>query len=185
VVTCYSVYDLPWCTCFSHDGIPAQTGHRWAHSASRSWLALYINIWNLFRHFSEDKALSNHRFPKHSDLRLSVATMGEKASVSKSASFKSSVGALDLASVGTILSWFLLAWIGRRTIFVWGLFILFVLLLLVRNSSRPVKPDVQPKVRSDFFGFNLAHKLLTLPREMSLSRAPMASFVFPVLELTT
>ena len=110
--------------------------------------------------------------------------MNGKAGVPKSASFKFSVGGLDLASVGIILSWFLLAWIGRRTIFVWGLFILFVLLLSVRNSSRPVQPDVQPEVRSDFFRFNLFHNLLTLLRDLSLCRAPMASFVFPVLVLT-
>lgn len=77
--------------------------------------------------------------------------MNGKAGVPKSASFKFSVGDLDLVSVRTIISWFLLAWIGRRTIFVWGLFILFVLLLLVRNSPRPVQPGLQPKVRSDFF----------------------------------
>jgi hypothetical protein len=111
--------------------------------------------------------------------------MSRKAGVPKSASFKFSVGGLDLASVGTILSWFLLAWIGRRTIFVWGLFILFVLVLLARNSSRPVHTDDQPKVRSDFLSFSLVHSLLTMFREVSLSRPPMASFVFPVLELTT
>ena len=104
--------------------------------------------------------------------------MNGKAGVPKFTSFKfSSVGGLDLASVGTIFSWFLLAWLGRRTIFVWILFILFVLVLLARNLSRPV----QPEVRSDFFSFNLAHNLLTLPREMSLNRAPMASLVFSVL----
>jgi SP family general alpha glucoside:H+ symporter-like MFS transporter len=55
----------------------------------------------------------------------------EQAGVPTSDSFKFSVGALGLACVGTFLSWFLLAWMGRRTILVWGLFLLFFLMLLV------------------------------------------------------
>ena len=55
----------------------------------------------------------------------------EQAGVPTSDSFKFSVGALGLACVGTFLSWFLLARMGRRTMFVWGLFALFSLMLLV------------------------------------------------------
>lgn len=55
----------------------------------------------------------------------------EQAGVPTSDAFKFSVGALGLACVGTFLSWFLLARLGRRTIFIWGLFSLFALMLLV------------------------------------------------------
>ncbi|OBT73123.1 hypothetical protein VF21_08922 [Pseudogymnoascus sp. 05NY08] len=55
----------------------------------------------------------------------------EQAGVPTSDSFRLTVGALGLACVGTFLSWFLLSRLGRRTIFVWGLFILFALMLLI------------------------------------------------------
>jgi MFS transporter, SP family, general alpha glucoside:H+ symporter len=45
--------------------------------------------------------------------------------------FKFATGALGLASVGVIISWFLLYRIGRRTLYVWASAALTVLLLLV------------------------------------------------------
>jgi SP family general alpha glucoside:H+ symporter-like MFS transporter len=55
----------------------------------------------------------------------------EQAGVPTSAAFKFSVGGLGLACIGTFLSWFLLAHMGRRTIFVWGLGVLAIVLLIV------------------------------------------------------
>lgn len=45
--------------------------------------------------------------------------------------FKFATGALGLASVGVIISWFLLYRIGRRTLYVWASAALVVLLLLI------------------------------------------------------
>jgi SP family general alpha glucoside:H+ symporter-like MFS transporter len=55
----------------------------------------------------------------------------EQAGVPDSNAFKFSVGGLGLASIGTILSWFLIAATGRRTIFVGGLFLSAAFLCLV------------------------------------------------------
>jgi MFS transporter, SP family, general alpha glucoside:H+ symporter len=54
-----------------------------------------------------------------------------QAGLNPSVSFDFSVGGLGLASIGTIVSWFLLGHIGRRTLYVWGLGILAGLLLIV------------------------------------------------------
>lgn len=45
--------------------------------------------------------------------------------------FKFATGALGLASVGVIISWFLLYRIGRRTLYIWASGALVVLLLLI------------------------------------------------------
>lgn len=48
-----------------------------------------------------------------------------------SISFQMSVGGLGLASVGTIISWFLMHRLGRRTMYLWGLGTLTTILLIV------------------------------------------------------
>ncbi|KAI9733634.1 MAG: hypothetical protein M1834_003236 [Cirrosporium novae-zelandiae] len=55
----------------------------------------------------------------------------EQAGLSDSNAFKFNLGGLGLASIGTIISWFFLNRIGRRTIYVWGLAILFFCMLIV------------------------------------------------------
>lgn len=45
--------------------------------------------------------------------------------------FKFATGALGLASVGVIISWFLLYRIGRRTLYIWASGSLVILLLLI------------------------------------------------------
>ncbi|KAF2159407.1 hypothetical protein M409DRAFT_71071 [Zasmidium cellare ATCC 36951] len=53
-----------------------------------------------------------------------------QAGLSSSNAFKFSVGGLGLASIGTIISWYLISRIGRRTLYVWGLGLLTVCLLI-------------------------------------------------------
>ena len=53
-----------------------------------------------------------------------------QAGLSSSIAFKFSVGGLGLASIGTIISWFLIARFGRRTLYVWGLGLLTACLLV-------------------------------------------------------
>lgn len=53
-----------------------------------------------------------------------------QAGLSASNAFKFSVGGLGLASIGTIISWALINRFGRRTLYVWGLGLLAVLLLV-------------------------------------------------------
>ncbi|KAF7158187.1 hypothetical protein CNMCM5623_002853 [Aspergillus felis] len=54
-----------------------------------------------------------------------------QAGLPTSISFKMSVGGLGLASVGTIISWYLLHTFGRRTLYLWGLGLLTIVLMVV------------------------------------------------------
>lgn len=54
-----------------------------------------------------------------------------QAGLPSSISFRMSVGGLGIASVGTVASWFLLHRLGRRTIYLWGLGLLTMILLTV------------------------------------------------------
>lgn len=54
-----------------------------------------------------------------------------QAGLPTSISFQMSVGGLGIAAVGTIISWFLMAHIGRRTLYLWGLGLLGLILMLV------------------------------------------------------
>jgi MFS transporter, SP family, general alpha glucoside:H+ symporter len=58
-----------------------------------------------------------------------------QAGLPASISFKMSVGGLGLASVGTIIAWYLLHGFGRRTLYLWGLGILMLLLMAVGFTS--------------------------------------------------
>jgi SP family general alpha glucoside:H+ symporter-like MFS transporter len=51
-----------------------------------------------------------------------------QAGLPTSISFKMTVGGLAMASVGTIISWYLLSAFGRRTLYLWGLGLLTVVL---------------------------------------------------------
>ena len=55
----------------------------------------------------------------------------EQAGLSSDNAFKFSCGGLGLASLGTIVSWFLLSAFGRRTLYVWGLAICTACMLVV------------------------------------------------------
>ncbi|KAJ4288480.1 hypothetical protein N0V90_011716 [Kalmusia sp. IMI 367209] len=54
-----------------------------------------------------------------------------QAGVPNSISFKMSVGGLGMASVGTIVSWILMTYVGRRKLYLWGLGGLTAVLLIV------------------------------------------------------
>ncbi|KAK7212799.1 hypothetical protein V2G26_019977 [Clonostachys chloroleuca] len=54
-----------------------------------------------------------------------------QAGLPTSISFSMSVGGLGLASVGTIFSWYLLHVFGRRTLYLWGLGLLTMVLMIV------------------------------------------------------
>ena len=54
-----------------------------------------------------------------------------QAGVSTEHVFKFATGALGLASIGVIISWFLIGRFGRRTLYLWSAGLLFVLLMLV------------------------------------------------------
>jgi len=41
-----------------------------------------------------------------------------------------SIGGLGIASVGTIISWFLMSYFGRRTLYLWGLAALSAILFV-------------------------------------------------------
>ncbi|KAF2272710.1 MFS alpha-glucoside transporter-like protein [Westerdykella ornata] len=53
-----------------------------------------------------------------------------QAGLPTSLSFKMSIGGLGMASVGTIISWFLMSYIGRRTLYLWGLASLSAILFI-------------------------------------------------------
>ncbi|KAF9878182.1 MFS alpha-glucoside transporter [Colletotrichum karsti] len=58
-----------------------------------------------------------------------------QAGLSNSISFQMSVGGLGIASVGTIIAWFLLHAFGRRTLYLWGLGLLSLILVIVGSIS--------------------------------------------------
>ncbi|KAK2764297.1 hypothetical protein FQN54_008989 [Arachnomyces sp. PD_36] len=64
-----------------------------------------------------------------------------QAGLPESISFQMSVGGLGIASVGTIVSWFLLHKFGRRTLYLWGLGMLAVILFAVGFISVGASPD--------------------------------------------
>lgn len=53
-----------------------------------------------------------------------------QAGLPTSVSFQMSIGGLGIAAVGTILSWFLMSYFGRRTLYLWGLGLLSVVLFI-------------------------------------------------------
>jgi SP family general alpha glucoside:H+ symporter-like MFS transporter len=55
----------------------------------------------------------------------------QQAGLSKANSFDFSMGQYALGAVGTVASWFLMAGLGRRTIYLWGLVALDILVLLI------------------------------------------------------
>jgi SP family general alpha glucoside:H+ symporter-like MFS transporter len=54
-----------------------------------------------------------------------------RAGLPETISFDMSVGGLGIASVGTIISWYLLGAFGRRTLYLWGLGLLTAILMTV------------------------------------------------------
>lgn len=54
-----------------------------------------------------------------------------QAGLSSSNAFALSCGGLGLACIGTIISWFLIGKFGRRTLYIWGLALLVLLLIIV------------------------------------------------------
>ncbi|KAH6695460.1 general substrate transporter [Plectosphaerella plurivora] len=54
-----------------------------------------------------------------------------RAGLPETISFNMSVGGLGIASVGTIISWYLLGAFGRRTLYLWGLGLLTAILMTV------------------------------------------------------
>ena len=65
-----------------------------------------------------------------------------QAGLPNSISYKLSVGGLGIASVGTIISWFLLHTFGRRTLYLWGLAGLTGILWIVGIISVTAKDSV-------------------------------------------
>jgi MFS transporter, SP family, general alpha glucoside:H+ symporter len=55
----------------------------------------------------------------------------ENAGLATDASFDLNMAQYALGAIGTIGSWFLMGWVGRRTIYVWGLFTMFCILLII------------------------------------------------------
>lgn len=59
----------------------------------------------------------------------------EQAGLSSDKSFSMSIGNSCMGIAGTVLSWFLLHWFGRRTIFLWGLLVMFFVLMIIGFAS--------------------------------------------------
>lgn len=54
-----------------------------------------------------------------------------QAGLADSNAFSLSLGTYALGAVGTLLSWFLLGWFGRRTLYIWGQVFMIVLMLAI------------------------------------------------------
>jgi MFS transporter, SP family, general alpha glucoside:H+ symporter len=55
----------------------------------------------------------------------------ENAGLADTESFDLNMVQSALGAIGTIASWFLMRWAGRRTLYVWGLVVMFILLLVI------------------------------------------------------
>ncbi|KAF2217804.1 hypothetical protein CERZMDRAFT_80476 [Cercospora zeae-maydis SCOH1-5] len=73
-----------------------------------------------------------------------------QAGVPTSTAFKFSVGGLGLASLGTIISWFLLSRIGRRTLYVWGMALLTACLLITGIVAATFRGSTSSYVQAGF-----------------------------------
>lgn len=65
-----------------------------------------------------------------------------QAGLPTSISFKMSIGGLGIASVGTIISWYLMSRFGRRTLYLWGLGLLSLVLVVVGIVSATAKDSI-------------------------------------------
>lgn len=61
----------------------------------------------------------------------------ERAGLTAQGAFDMGMGQYALGAVGTMASWWLMNWIGRRTLYCWGLAILTVILLVVGGLGVP------------------------------------------------
>jgi len=68
----------------------------------------------------------------------------QQAGLTTNGAFKIGMVQYALGAVGTMLSWFTMNWWGRRTIYCWGLFILFTLLLIVGFLGLPTSSENGP-----------------------------------------
>lgn len=55
----------------------------------------------------------------------------QRAGLDDANAFSLNIGQSGMGAVGTILSWFLMQWVGRRTIYLWGLGSMFVILVII------------------------------------------------------
>ncbi|KAF2174129.1 hypothetical protein M409DRAFT_16399 [Zasmidium cellare ATCC 36951] len=55
----------------------------------------------------------------------------QQAGLDTSHAFSLSLGQYALGAVGTLLSWFLMGWFGRRTLYIWGQVIMALILMIV------------------------------------------------------
>lgn len=60
-----------------------------------------------------------------------LAFFFEQAGLPSSVSFQLALGATSLSFVATIGGWFLISWMGRRTLYVWGLGLILIVLFLM------------------------------------------------------
>ncbi|CAI4213626.1 unnamed protein product [Parascedosporium putredinis] len=101
-------------------GIDGQWSYRIPFAIQWAWpLPLFIVLW-----FAPES-------PWHYVRAGDYEQAEEAAGLPSSISFRMSVGGLGIASVGTVASWFLLHRLGRRTIYLWGLGLLTMILLTV------------------------------------------------------
>ena len=55
----------------------------------------------------------------------------QRAGLDDSNAFSLNIGQSGMGAVGTILSWFLMQWVGRRTIYLWGLGTMCIILVII------------------------------------------------------
>jgi SP family general alpha glucoside:H+ symporter-like MFS transporter len=66
----------------------------------------------------------------------------EQAGLPDSSAFSMSIGNSCMGIAGTILSWFLLTWFGRRTIFIGGLVTMCFILFIIGFVSLAPRPTI-------------------------------------------
>jgi SP family general alpha glucoside:H+ symporter-like MFS transporter len=67
-----------------------------------------------------------------------------QAGLTPQGAFNMGMGQYAMGAIGTILSWFVMNWVGRRTLYCWGLAILTALLLIVGGLGIPTLVENGP-----------------------------------------
>ena len=68
----------------------------------------------------------------------------ERAGLTAKGAFDMGLGQYALGAVGTMASWWLMNWVGRRTLYCWGLAILTILLLVIGGLGVPTLVENGP-----------------------------------------
>lgn len=104
-----------------------------------------------------------------SPLFLYAAYFYVQAGLSANEAFKMSIGQYALGFAANVLAWGLIRLCGRRTLYLWGLGVMFILLMVIGGiGTRPESPSISWATASLILVFTFAYELTVGPVCFSL-----------------